>query len=358
MALEPAGQRVAYVTPGTSSGMTASLWPTSGRAPTGPQPASHPEAVWVAPVDGSEPPTRVFELPSASGPIASSDAERVVDLVWTRDGARLVAITRQAGPPARARVVVLDVPAPGEADTQSVASELVLLPAEVVPGSSVPDPSGRWLALVTHATVAPGGSDLLSLCVLELRPDGAFRDLADLGSVARPASAAPMAWPAAGGSPDRLVFVAPAPASPSGGGPFGLFGLFGALRAAAPPSGLFLANLGGADLAAVQPRRIGTAINTAGPVWRSETTLFGLARQDDGTLALRSIDTTTGAVRDLGVRLPAGTGQGLGLSARWDTRHGRALVLARPSATGAVGNAASGPLQAWLVSFVSPSPAR
>ena len=136
-----------------------------------------------------------------------------------------------------------------------------------------------------------------------------------------------------------------------------MFGLFGALRAAAPPSGLFLANLAVSDLAAVQPRRLGTAINMMGPVWRSETTLFGLARESDGTLSLRSIDATTGAVGDLGVRLPAGTGHGLGLSARWDARHGHALVLARPSTGGAVGTAASGPLQAWLVSFVSPSAA-
>jgi hypothetical protein len=146
---------------------------------------SQPEAVWVAPVDGTTLPIRVFELPSASGPGPSSDPERIVDLVWTPDGARLVAITRQAGPPARARVVVLSVPAPGEPDTQPVASELVLLPAEVVPGSPVADPSGRWLALVTHAATAPGGSDLLNLCVLELRADGAFRHLADLGSAAR-----------------------------------------------------------------------------------------------------------------------------------------------------------------------------
>jgi hypothetical protein len=358
VALEPAGQRVAYVTPGTSSGMTASLWPASGRAPTGPQQASHPEAVWVAPVDGAEPPQRVFELPSASGPVASSDSEHVVDLVWTPDGARLVAITRQGGPPARSRVVVLSVPAPGEADTQTVANELVLMPAEVVSGSSVTDPSGRWLALVTHAATAPGGGDLLTLCALELRPDGAFRDLADLGSAARAPATAPMTWAPADGSPDRLVFVAPAPASVPAGGPFGLFSLFGALRAAAPPSGLFLANLESSDLADAQARRLGGATNTVGPVWRSETTLFGLARQEDATLALRSIDATSGAVRDLGVRLPASAGQGLGLAARWDTRHGRALVLARSSAAGAVGNAASGPLQAWLVSFVSPGAAR
>src|SRR5260370_36535267 len=70
--------------------------------------------------------------------------------------------------------------------------------------------------------------------------------------------------------------------------------------------------------------------------------VVGFARQDDGTLALRSIDPTSGAVRDLGVRLPPGTAQGTGLSARWDTRHGRALLLAQPSTGGAPGARAAG----------------
>ena len=39
----------------------------------------------------------------------------------------------------------------------------MLLPADVLPGSSVPDPTGRWLGLVTRAAVAPGGTDLLNL---------------------------------------------------------------------------------------------------------------------------------------------------------------------------------------------------
>src|ERR1044071_3603604 len=44
---------------------------------------------------------------NGNGPTPGSNAERSVALVWTPDGARLVTITRQAGPPARARVVVL-----------------------------------------------------------------------------------------------------------------------------------------------------------------------------------------------------------------------------------------------------------
>jgi len=150
-----------------------------------------------------------------------------------------------------------------------------------------------------------------------------------------------------------MVFVAPAPAAPSGsGGLFGIFGIFSTLRPSAPPSGLFTVNLEVSGLKDAQPRRLGTSINTFGPAWRSENTLFGLARQDDGTLALRSIDPSTGAVHDLGVRLPAGTAQGAaGLSARWDTRHGYALLLAHASNSGTGGAS----LQAWLVSFLPPS---
>ncbi|HEY0583154.1 MAG TPA: hypothetical protein VGE94_13295, partial [Chloroflexota bacterium] len=88
----------------------------------------------------------------------------------------------------------------------------------------------------------------------------------------------------------------------------------------------------------------------SGPVWKSEDALYSFARQDDGTLALRSSDPTSGATNDLGVRLPAGTGQGAGLAARWDTRHGYALLLTHPSNGGMTGTS----LQAWLVLFPHP----
>jgi hypothetical protein len=137
-----------------------------------------------------------------------------------------------------------------------------------------------------------------------------------------------------------------------GGG--GLFGIFGALRPAAPPSGLFVADLQASGPADAQPRRLGTALNIFGPVWRSGTTLLGFGRQKDGTLALFDIDPSSGAVHDLSVRLPAGTAQGTaGLSARWDARHGRALLLAH-TPDGATFNVGGDPLQAWLVSFVAP----
>jgi len=357
--LAPDDEQVAYVTPGSASNLSASLWPVNGNTPARPQNETHAEAVWLAPLDGSQPPRRIFELPSASGPGAANDLERIVDLVWTPDGSQLVTITRQAGTPARSRVFVVNVTATADSDSPSdAAHELVLLPAEIVPGSAVPDQSGRWLALVAHAASAPAGHDMLNLCILELQSGGAFRDLADLGTAATPLSAAPFAWlPATDSTPDRLVFVGPAPTAASGGGGlFGISGIFSALRASTPPSGLFMASLEASGLQDAQPRRLGTAINTFGPVWRSESALLGFARQDDGTLALRSIDATSGGVNDLGVRLPAGTAQGTGLSGRWDTRHGNALLLSRPSAGGTIGASASGgPLQAWLVSFVSPS---
>ena len=109
MVLAPGGQQVAYVTPGSASAVTASLWPINGRAPTAQHQESRAESVWVAPLDGTEPSRRIFELPSAGGPGPASDPERIVDVVWTPDGSRLTAITRQSGPPARSRVFLLNV---------------------------------------------------------------------------------------------------------------------------------------------------------------------------------------------------------------------------------------------------------
>jgi hypothetical protein len=346
--------QVAYVRPGAASAVTAGLWPVDGNTSAGTQQKSHPEAVWVASLDGGLSPRRIFELPSPSGPGASRYPERITDVAWTPDGSRLVVLTRQTGPPVRSRIFLLNVAAREDPDMEPDPTELVLLPAEVIPGSALPDPGGRWLALVTHAAVAPGGNDLLNLCILELKPGGVFRDLADVGSATRAPSAAPFAWPpVADRAPDRLVFVGPAPTPPSsGGGPFDFFGVFSALRASsAPPSGLFMASVEASGLETAHPRRVGTAINTLGPVWRSQNALYSFARQDDGTLALRSIDPTSGATHDLGVRLPAGTGQGAGLAIRWDTRHGYALLLSQPSNAGTGGLS----LQAWLVSFPQPS---
>ena len=68
MVLAPDGERVAYVTPGSSAAVTASLWPVNASTSTAPRQEAHPEAVWVAPLDGIGPPRRIFELASASTP--------------------------------------------------------------------------------------------------------------------------------------------------------------------------------------------------------------------------------------------------------------------------------------------------
>jgi hypothetical protein len=356
--LAPSGEWAAYVVPGTTSSQSASLWPQSGTL-AGSAAEARSDSVWVAPVDGPRPPRRIFDLPPASAG-AAGGSERIVDLVWTPDGSRLVAITRQAGRSTGARVFLANAPVADAADGDSkpAADQLVLLPAEVLPGSAVPDPTGRWLALVTHAATAPGGdNNLLNLCVLELQPGGTFRDVADLGSTAT-GPLAPVAWPpvAISTGANRLVFVGPAPVTASSGG--GPFGILGPLQPTAPPSGLFMADLQASRLGDAQPRRLGTAINNYALGWRSQTTLYSFAREDDGTLALHSVDPTSGAVHDLGVHLPAGTAQGARrLSVRWDARHGNALLLAHAADSGSSGlSPSSGPLQAWLVSFVSAKP--
>jgi hypothetical protein len=354
LVLAPSGEQVAYVTPGSAAAVTTTLWPVNGDTPVQAQPGGHSDAVWVAPLDASLSPRRIFELPAAtSGPAHSSVPERIADVAWTPDGLRLVVTTRQAGPPIRSRIFLVDAIARNDAGSEPDSTELVLLPAEVTRGSALIDPDGHWLALATHAAVAPGGNDLLNLCVLELQPGGMFRDLADLGSATLGPSAPPFAWtPDADTAPDRLVFVGPAPAArSSGGGLFDFFGAFSALRApSTPPTGLFVASVEASGLEAARPQRIGTTNNALGPVWRSENALYSFARQNDGTLALRSTDPSTGATHDLGVRLPASTWQGTGLAARWDTRHGYALLLAHPSNGGTGGTA----LQVWLVSFPEP----
>jgi hypothetical protein len=108
---------------------------------------------------------------------------------------------------------------------------------------------------------------------------------------------APVARPPAGAArPDRLAFVGPAPAAPSSNG--GVFDIFGALRPVPKASGLFLIDRDASGLAARQPRRLGTAVNNFGLVWRFDSTLLGFARQEARVLALHSIDPTSGAVQD------------------------------------------------------------
>jgi hypothetical protein len=146
LSLSPADDQLAYVTPGTAADVTAAGWSsTQGPSSAAPHEAQ-PESVWLAPLDARQPPRRIFQLPSATTPATAAstvDPEHIVDLVWTPDGAQVIAITRQAGPPVRSRIFAMDVGADIEGGS-SDARALVLLPAEVLPGSAVPDPGGRW----------------------------------------------------------------------------------------------------------------------------------------------------------------------------------------------------------------------
>jgi hypothetical protein len=226
----------------------------------------------------------------------------------------------------------------------------------VVPGSITIAPDGGWLALIAHAAAAPnGGGDVFSLSVLRLQAGGGFRDIAQLGSATPAPVLAPLAWPP-GGEADHnpILFVGPAPAASAVTG--GIFGIFGALRPAPPPAGLFVSHLEPSSLADVQPHRLGRAINNFGLVWRSATALYAFAPEDDGRLALHSVDPATGVVTDLGVRVSTGPIQASpGLSVRWDTHAGYALLLARTQgAAVSTADPTGAALQVYLVSFVAP----
>jgi len=351
VALAPDGKQVAYVTAGASQ--STSLWPGNGTGPLPSRQDGRSDTVWIAPLDGRSAPRPVLKSDTPVTQGFGRDPEHIVDLVWTPDGTRLVAVSRQGGTPTRTRLFLVQVGPDDESGAEVQATQLVVLPAEVAPGAAVPDPSGQWLALMAHAAAAAGGRDVVMLCTVELRPGGTFRELADLGSAQRAPTTAAIAWAPAGRtqSAGRLAFVAPAPADASSGG--GLFDLFSAFRASSPPSGLFVADLQATGLEVSQPRRLGTMTNVVAPVWRSDNELFGFIRQD-GALGLRLMDPATATVRDAGIRLQPGVGQGSGLAAHWDAENGRVLLLSRRSSSAIVSG--SGPLEAWLVSFATTPP--
>jgi len=256
-----------------------------------------------------------------------------------------------AGNPARSRVFLIDAAGAPETSDPLAAPELVLLPAEIVPASASPDPTGRWLAFLAHSTTTSSAANGLTLCVLELRASGQFRDLADLGSDQRRPTTAPVAWTPTSADPptSQLAFVKPVPGATSNSG--GLFDLFGTLRTSAPASALFVVDLNASGAQATQPRRLGKLTGVVAPVWRQDGTLLSFVRQNDGALALRAIDSG-GGLDEPGAPLPVGAIQGTGLAAHWDTAHGRVLLLSRPATTNS-STASVAPLQAWLVSYLA-----
>jgi hypothetical protein len=220
----------------------------------------------------------------------------VTDLVWSPDSTTLVVITRVNGTPGRSRLLLLRPDRSAQSgDGPDAATELVVIPAEILSTSSMIDPFGRWLAFLAQVPTSASATGAVSLCVVELRQGGQFRDLADLG-----------------------------------------------LRPSAVTTGLFVVDLSTAGVT-TQPRRIGTITGLAAPVWRNESTIYGFGRRDDGALRLQAVEH--GTVIDTGGRIKPGAVQGTGLAARWDVEHARVLLLTRPAAS------ATG-LRAWRVSFL------
>jgi hypothetical protein len=257
-------------------------------------------------------------LSTGRGAPPSTIDEHITDLVWTPDDQHLIVITQTDSAPARSRLILVDLTTMDAPSADSPkATDLVIVPAEVLPNSATLDPSGRWLAFLARAATTSNTSSAVTLCAVELLPGGSFRDIADVGSVQRLPAVAPLAW-----APDdlahpsaRLAYVAPVPASAANSSVSPL-DVFSALRPAAPPSGLFVVDMNSTEVGAGLPRRIGTLAGTAAPVWRDASTLLGFARHDDESLLLRSIDVASGVAHDTGAEFPPGTAQGTGLGAR------------------------------------------
>ena len=89
------------------------------------------------------------------------------------------------------------------ADTQSHPDALVRPPAEVLPIRRKSIPLAGWQCPITR--VAPGGSDLLNACLLELATGGGLRDVAEPGTLDRALSSALFAWASPFSSEQSMV---------------------------------------------------------------------------------------------------------------------------------------------------------
>jgi hypothetical protein len=289
----------------------------------------------------------------ATGSATNGEVEEVRDIASTPDSRHLLVIVRlvgvAGGPPAASRSRILLVDA-DEADGQlSPPSELLTLPADVVPGSYSWSPDGHWVALLTKATNGSSGSDFTALCALDINAAGdvaGFRYVADLGRQSDPASLIPVAdvaWSPAGDS--RLLYTAPTPK-------FTISNPLGLPTTSGGDPGLFAAMPAGPALTAEEGKRLGSATALFAPTWvdtgDAAERLIALERSDKASrpLVVQGVDAVSGMIQDLGIALPTGVGGPAAVAARWDVHHGRLLLLARR------GNSNPG-LNYWVVQVLA-----
>jgi hypothetical protein len=310
------------------------------------------DSVWIAGAPTAGTTVRLFALPpvpgGAQGP---GEVEGIRDVTWTPDGhhllvaVRLLAVSGAYPAAARTRLLLLDARFASAEPLTPV--ELVVLPAEVVPGSYSWAPDGHWAAFLSTASEGSGSGSFVALCAVDTTANGAvdgFRYVADLGRQTDPSSLLPIASVAwAPNSDGRLVYVAATPRI-STTNPLGLPGTSGG------EPGLFTASPTAPALTAEEGRRLGSATGLIAPSWRttpdgSNASLIAFARstQANKPLVVRGIDPLTGAVQNLGIELPPGVGGSAAVAARWDLAHGRALILARRDGMSA------GAFDYWLV---------
>ncbi len=273
LAVSPDAQQVAYLARSDKAGVTSRL-----------------DEVWIAAAQGDKRERR-YSLP------ATASGESLVDVAWSGHGAGLLLISRQGLNGGGVRTVLrwLDV---GSGEVR----DLVNLPSEVVAGSFLWSPSGKWTAFLAQA------GSLSSLCLLEIET-GRLRYLADVqASDTHPLPAPPLAWSPNG---DAILYAASAQESAKQSG---------WLLGAKPKPALFLGSL--ADPVG---QRLGD-VEGYFPVWRSDGSLLAFTGTGGkGALTLRAI-SAAGTARDVGeVQLDAAT-----YAVRWDAVRAQALLAVRP----------------------------
>jgi dipeptidyl aminopeptidase/acylaminoacyl peptidase len=262
----------------------------------GPAPApTESSVVWLV-ERGRTVPSAGWRAPLAAG-------ERLQDASWSPRSDRLLVVSSRSQPGGTVRSRAWFVDADGQR-----AREVLSLPSEIVPGSSVWSPDGAHVVFMAHAGAVN------ALCRLDL--DGSFRYLADLEL----SQVAPPAYPPASWSTDsqRLVFVAPRP-HPAGVS-------LGWLQPPAASRALYVA-----DVSDAAPVLVGdTSLDFA--TWREDGQMFGLGRLGNGgALDLRLVNAAGSGQHLLELPLkPSST-----YAAAWDRGRAR-LLVANPNPSGGV----------------------